>query len=59
MVIGTSLTFFRGPEAHDRLLEDLRVRTGLPVSTMQSECGKSRGERPGPFLNAAGSDGRS
>ena len=34
MVIGTSLTFFRGSEAHDRLLEDLRVRTGLPVSTM-------------------------
>jgi arylmalonate decarboxylase len=34
MVIGTSLTFFRGPEAHDRLLEDLRARTGLPVSTM-------------------------
>jgi arylmalonate decarboxylase len=34
MVIGTSLTFYRGPEAHDRLLEDLRQRTGLPVSTM-------------------------
>jgi arylmalonate decarboxylase len=34
MVIGTSLTFFRGPEAHDRLLEDLRARTGLAVSTM-------------------------
>src|SRR3954452_9154709 len=34
MVIGTSLTFFRGPEAHDRLLDDLRARTGLPVSTM-------------------------
>jgi len=34
MVIGTSLTFFRGPQAHDRLLEDLRARTGLPVSTM-------------------------
>ena len=34
MVIGTSLTFFRGPDAHDRLLEDLRLRTGLPVSTM-------------------------
>ncbi len=34
MVIGTSLTFYRGPEAHDRLLEDLRERTGLPVSTM-------------------------
>ena len=34
MVIGTSLTFYRGPEAHDRLLEKLRARTGLPVSTM-------------------------
>lgn len=34
MVIGTSLTFYRGPEAHDRLLEELRQRTGLPVSTM-------------------------
>ena len=34
MVIGTSLTFYRGPEAHDRLLEQLRAQTGLPVSTM-------------------------
>ena len=34
MVIGTSLTFYRGPEAHDRLLEKLRATTGLPVSTM-------------------------
>ena len=34
MVIGTSLTFYRGPAAHDRLLENLRERTGLPVSTM-------------------------
>ena len=34
MVIGTSLTFYRGPQAHDRLLEELRRRTGLPVSTM-------------------------
>jgi arylmalonate decarboxylase len=34
MVIGTSLTFYRGPVAHDRLLEQLRERTGLPVSTM-------------------------
>ena len=31
MVIGTSLTFYRGPEAHDRLLEQLRERTGLPT----------------------------
>jgi arylmalonate decarboxylase len=34
MVIGTSLTFFRGPQAHDWLLTELRQRTGLPVSTM-------------------------
>jgi len=34
MVIGTSLTFYRGPEAHRNLLEELRQRTGLPVSTM-------------------------
>ena len=34
MVIGTSLTFYRGPKAHDRLLDELRQRTGLPVSTM-------------------------
>ncbi len=34
MVIGTSLTFYRGPQAHDELLERLRARTGLPVSTM-------------------------
>ena len=26
MVIGTSLTFYRGAEAHDRLLEKLRER---------------------------------
>jgi len=34
MVIGTSLTFYRGYEAHQRLLEQLRKETGLPVSTM-------------------------
>jgi arylmalonate decarboxylase len=34
MVIGTSLTFYRGPQAHDRLLAQLGERTGLPVSTM-------------------------
>jgi len=34
MVIGTSLTFYRGPEFHDELLEKLRTVTGLPVSTM-------------------------
>jgi arylmalonate decarboxylase len=34
MVIGTSLTFYRGHEAHQQLLEQLRAETGLPVSTM-------------------------
>lgn len=34
MVIGTSLTFYRGPQEHKLLLERLRARTGLPVSTM-------------------------
>jgi arylmalonate decarboxylase len=34
MIIGTSLTFYRGPQMHARLLEDLRECTGLPVSTM-------------------------
>jgi len=34
MVIGTSLTFYRGHEAHERLLEQLRAETGLPLSTM-------------------------
>jgi arylmalonate decarboxylase len=34
MVIGTSLTFYRGYEAHQQLLEQLRAETGLPVSTM-------------------------
>jgi arylmalonate decarboxylase len=34
MVLGTSLTFYRGYEAHERLMEDIRTRIGLPVSTM-------------------------
>src|SRR5215472_1006661 len=34
MVIGTSLTFYRGAPAHEQLLQQLRRRTGLPVSTM-------------------------
>ena len=34
MVIGTSLTFYRGPDFHHQLLEKLRAATGLPVSTM-------------------------
>src|SRR5262245_66442065 len=35
MVLGTSLTFYRGFEAHEALLERLR-RIGLPVGTMSS-----------------------
>jgi arylmalonate decarboxylase len=34
MVIGTSLTFYRGSDFHEQLLETLRAATGLPVSTM-------------------------
>lgn len=34
MVIGTSLTFYRGPDYHDELLGRLRAATGLPCSTM-------------------------
>lgn len=34
MVIGTSLTFYRGADFHNQLLERLRAVTGLPVSTM-------------------------
>jgi arylmalonate decarboxylase len=34
MVIGTSLTFYRGADAHDELMAKLRAATGLPVSTM-------------------------
>src|SRR3982074_2165360 len=33
MVIGTSLTFYKGAAAHRRLLDQLRAATGLPVST--------------------------
>jgi len=36
MVIGTSLTFYRGYEFHERLLEKLRAATGLLVSTMSA-----------------------
>ena len=36
MVIGTSLTFYKGAAAHRRLLDDLRAATGLPVSTMSA-----------------------
>jgi arylmalonate decarboxylase len=34
MVIGTSLTFYRGPEFHEELLAKVRKVTGLPCSTM-------------------------
>src|SRR5262245_9352731 len=34
MVIGTSLTFYRGYDAHQALMQQLREKTGLPVSTM-------------------------
>jgi arylmalonate decarboxylase len=34
MVIGTSLTFYRGSDHHAELMEKLRAATGLPVSTM-------------------------
>ena len=34
MVIGTSLTFYKGASAHRRLLDDLHAATGLPTSTM-------------------------
>ena len=34
MVIGTSLTFYKGAAVHRRLLDDLRAATGLPVGTM-------------------------
>ena len=36
MVIGTSLTFYKGAAEHRRLIEDLRRATGLPVSTMSA-----------------------
>jgi arylmalonate decarboxylase len=36
MVVGTSLTFYRGFEAHERLVEKLKSVTGLPVSTMST-----------------------
>jgi arylmalonate decarboxylase len=35
MVIGTSLTFHRGPEAHEKLLEELRG-IGVPIGTMST-----------------------
>src|SRR5262245_50516042 len=34
MVIGTSLTFYRGADFHADLMDKLRAATGLPVGTM-------------------------
>jgi arylmalonate decarboxylase len=34
MVIGASLTFYRGHDEHEALLEKLRAVTGVPVNTM-------------------------
>ena len=36
MVIGTSLTFYRGAEFNAELTEKIRAATGLPVSTMST-----------------------
>ena len=36
MVIGTSLTFYRGPEFNDYLMSEIGARTALPVSTMST-----------------------
>jgi arylmalonate decarboxylase len=36
MVIGTSLTFYRGPEFNEFLISEIGKRTGLPVSTMST-----------------------
>ncbi len=54
MVIGTSLTFYRGYEAHEKLMEDIRTRTGLPVSTMSKAIVdglKFFGAKPGRRLH--------
>ena len=52
MVIGTSLTFYRGPDAHEELMAKLRAATGLPVSTMSQAVveapGGSRSPPPMP-----------
>ena len=34
MVVGTSLTFYRGPEFNDYLIREIRKRTELPASTI-------------------------
>ena len=34
MVMGTSLTFYKGAAVHRKLIEDMARATGLPVGTM-------------------------
>lgn len=36
MVIGTSLTFYRGPQFNEYLMKEIPKRTGLPTSTMST-----------------------
>lgn len=36
MLMGTSLTFYRGPEFNEELQNEVRKRTGLPVSSMST-----------------------
>src|SRR4026209_2173533 len=36
LVHGASLTFYRGHEAHEKLLADVRAATGLPAITMSA-----------------------
>src|SRR5918999_6539609 len=36
LVHGASLTFYRGREAHEKLLADVRAATGLPATTMSA-----------------------
>jgi arylmalonate decarboxylase len=36
LVHGASLTFYRGHEAHEKLLADIRAATGLPVTSMSA-----------------------
>ena len=58
MVIGTSLTFYKGAAAHRRLLEELRATTGLPVSTMsQAVVDGLRGVGAGKIAVATAYDG--
>src|SRR5262245_40634022 len=39
MVIGTSLTFYRGADAHEELMAKLHERTGMPVCTLGQTVG--------------------